>query len=80
VKTIRVRYYAFLRESRGQAEEAVKTDASSAGVLYDELRARHSLRLGRKHVRAAVNGEILGWQAALNEGDTVAFFPPVAGG
>jgi MoaD family protein len=80
MKTIHVRYYAVLREQRGRSEEPVKSAAADVGDLYDELRRKHGFGLTREHVKAAVNGEIGGWDAGLKPGDSVAFFPPMAGG
>ncbi len=80
MKTIHVRYYAMLREARGCAEETIRTAAATADELYGELRARYGFRLPREHVKAAVNGEIGSWDVGLKSNDSIAFFPPMAGG
>ena len=77
---ITVVYYAALREQRGLSQEAVETEAATAGALYEDLRARHGLRLAAEQLRAAVNDEFAAWDAPLAPGDTVVFIPPVAGG
>jgi molybdopterin converting factor small subunit len=79
-KTVRVSYYAILREQRGLANEHVSTNASSAAGLYEELRARHGFTLPGSHVRVAINDEFQAWDSPVRDGDSLAFLPPVAGG
>jgi molybdopterin converting factor subunit 1 len=79
-KSVRVQYFAILREQRGEARETVSTGANTAGELYEELRARHGFTLPAERLRAAVNDEFAPWTAALRDGDTLVFLPPVAGG
>jgi molybdopterin converting factor small subunit len=71
MKSITVKYFAILREQRGEAE---------AQTLYEELQPQHGFTLPVDRLRAAVNGEFQPWPAPLNEGDEVVFIPPVAGG
>jgi sulfur-carrier protein len=80
MKTVLVHYFAILREQRGLALEKIATEALSAGELYRELRARHGFTLEESRLRVAVNDEFAPWNAALREGDTLVFIPPVAGG
>ena len=80
MKSVRVQYFAILREQRGEAQETVATGANTAGELYAELRARHGFTLPADRLRAAVNDEFAPWSAALRDGDTLVFLPPVAGG
>ena len=79
-KTVRVKYFAILREQRGIGEEQVSTGASTAGELYEELRGRHGFTLAAGRLRVAVNDEFVAWTSALREGDALVFIPPVAGG
>jgi molybdopterin converting factor subunit 1 len=78
--SLRIHYFAILREQRGLAEERLSTGAGTAEELYAELRERHGFTLPGRYLRAAVNEEFVPWSAALRDGDTVAFIPPVAGG
>ncbi|MDA8528617.1 MoaD/ThiS family protein [Opitutaceae bacterium] len=80
MKSITVKYFAILREQRGEAEESLNTDAPDAQTLYEELQPQHGFTLPVDRLRAAVNGEFQPWPAPLNEGDEVVFIPPVAGG
>jgi len=80
MKTLRLQYFALLREQRGLAAETLATDAATPAALYEELRARHGFTLPADRVRAAINGEFAAAGAALREGDEIVFIPPVAGG
>jgi molybdopterin converting factor subunit 1 len=80
VSTIEVQYYAVLREQAGRSQERVVTAAATAAALYEELRERHGLTLGRAQLRVAIDGEFADWQAPLADGARVVFIPPVAGG
>ncbi len=79
-KTVRVRYFAILREQRGLDEERVETGAATAGELYEELRRRHGFTLPADRLRVAINDEFEPWAAAVRDGDALVFIPPVAGG
>ncbi len=80
MKTVRVQYFALLREQRGLSQETLSTAAPDAAALYAELRARHGFTLPPERLRAAVNGEFAAWPAPLKDGDEIVFIPPVAGG
>lgn len=75
-----VHYFALLREQAGRSTEALESPAATPRELYEELRARHGLQLAPELLRVAINEEFSDWNRPLNEGDRVAFLPPVAGG
>jgi molybdopterin converting factor subunit 1 len=79
-KTVRVRYFAILREQRGLDEEALTTGASTAAEIYRELRALHRFTLPAERLRVAINDAFEPWETQVREGDVVVFIPPVAGG
>ena len=79
-KTIRVQYYAILREQAGSREETLDTNAATPAELYTELRQRHRFQLAPAQLKVALNSEFGDWQTPLKHGDTVVFIPPVAGG
>jgi molybdopterin-guanine dinucleotide biosynthesis protein A len=79
-KTVRVQYYAILREQAGRSEETLDTSAGTAAELYAELRQRHPFQLTSAQLKVALNSEFADWQTQLKHGDTVVFIPPVAGG
>ena len=78
--SIRIRYFASLREARGLPVEVVSTAARKPVDLYHELCALHGFALPSKLVRFAVNGEFADPNTLLGEGDEVSLIPPVAGG
>jgi len=80
MKTVRVQYFALLREQRGRPDEECRTSAASPRELYEELRRRHGFSLPPERVRSAINDEFADAATALRDGDRIAFLPPVAGG
>jgi len=82
--TLRVLYFARLRERFGVAEETVDFGGATAADLVAELQARggvwaEELAAGRAF-RVAVNQDIVALDAALPDRAEVAIFPPVTGG
>jgi molybdopterin converting factor small subunit len=80
MKTIKVAYYARLREERGCSEESLETGADTPAALYEELRNTHGFSLRLIQLGVAVNDAFVPWNTTLKTGDTVVFIPPVAGG
>lgn len=80
MKTVRIQYFALLREQRGVGQETLATTAATAGELYAELRSRHGFTLPADRLRVAVNGEFAPWDVSLSDGAELVFIPPVAGG
>lgn len=84
--SIKVLYFAWLRERVGVSEEDVTPPegVGTVGALQNWLRGRserHAAALvAGTTVRCAVNQEFAGADAAVRPGDEVAFFPPVTGG
>lgn len=79
-RTLRVQYYAILREQAGRSEETLDTTATTPAELYDELRRRHPFQLNPAQLKVALNSDFSDWNTPLRHGDTVVFIPPVAGG
>ena len=79
-KSVRILYYALLREERGMGAETLETEAETTGALYAELRMRHNFRLPQSSMQVAVDDQFAGWEAPLKDGAKVVFIPPVAGG
>lgn len=80
MKVLRLLYFAQLRNARGVTEERYRTAAATASDLYDELSREHGFNLHLDQLRVAVNQRFVSSDAHLQEGDTVAFLPPVSGG
>jgi sulfur-carrier protein len=82
---IKVLFFAGLREALGTGAESLPLPASVAtvGGLRDHLAARGqswAALASMKNLRVAVNQQMVGLDAAVKDGDEVAFFPPVTGG
>jgi len=81
--SVKVLYFAGLKEALGMAGESVELPAGVAtvGALRDWLSAQGREKLASaKNLRCAVNQDMAGLDAPVREGDEIAFFPPVTGG
>lgn len=83
--TVKVLFFAGLREALGTGSEALALPAGivTVGGLRDHLAARGpswSALATAKNLRVAVNQQMVGLDAPVKAGDEVAFFPPVTGG
>ena len=76
---IKVEYFAILRDHTGRCDEEVSTRALTPADLYEELNQRYRFPDTGK-LKVAVNDEFSDWDAELQDGDSVVFIPPVAGG
>lgn len=80
MKRITVRYFAMFREHAGLGEETLEMEAVTVLDVFEATRARHGSTEPNGHCKVAINDEMADWDAAVNDGDTVLLFPPVAGG
>ncbi len=80
MKNITIRYFAMFRENAGVAEESLTIDVATAADVFAATRDRHGSSEPSGHCKVAINDEMADWDAAVNDGDTVFLFPPVAGG
>jgi molybdopterin synthase sulfur carrier subunit len=82
--TVRVRYFASLRETLGSSEDVMLEPGSTVGDLRGALTAKDSVYAEvlatRRPVRSALDHVMCDEQAVLQDGSEVAFFPPVTGG
>ncbi|MDO8788125.1 MAG: molybdopterin converting factor subunit 1 [Sulfuritalea sp.] len=82
---VKILFFAGLREALGTGSESLALPAGigTVGSLRDHLAARGeawSALATTKNLRAAVNQQMVGPDAAIKAGDEIAFFPPVTGG
>jgi len=76
--TIKVLYFASLREEIGRASDLINTDDSiQISQLWKQATGRETMP---DELLVAVNQEYTGTDAHVKSGDEVAFFPPVTGG
>lgn len=75
---VTVKYFASLRETIGKTQESITIDEkTSVGQLWEKLSEGKSV-VGT--VLMAQNMTYVNTDAILEDGDEVAFFPPVTGG
>lgn len=81
--SVKILYFAGLKEKLGLSSETVDVPAGIAtvGSLRDWLigQGREALA-SAKNLRCAVNQDMAKLDAAIKDGDEIAFFPPVTGG
>jgi len=81
--SVRVLYFAGLREALGTGSETLELPpgVATAGGLRNWLAGHSRPALATaKNLRCAVNQDMAGLDAAVGDGDEIAFFPPVTGG
>lgn len=76
--SIRVRYFASLREKMGQAEQSLNADGLS--TIADVWNAVSGGRPFPDRTLCALNMDYATLETCVQDGDEVAFFPPVTGG
>lgn len=78
---ITVLYFASLADKAQQGQQQLDlADNISLSELYTQLKQQHGFELDTSKVRVAINDEFASWDDAINDGDIIAFIPPVAGG
>lgn len=77
---IQVEYYALFREQAGCNNEVLETPAATVAELYEQLQTRYGFSMDANQLKVAINEEFAEWSAEINDGDSVVFIPPVAGG
>ena len=78
IKNVTVLFFASLREQLGRQLELPLDAPLTVGELAERLRCDYSAALSGS--LCAVNEVYAGPNVIVKPGDTVAFFPPVAGG
>lgn len=81
---INILYFASVKERLGVSQESYEIIGATTGEqLLDALADRGEpwqSVLEDKKLLIAINQEMVSWQDEIQDGDEVAFFPPVTGG
>jgi len=83
--SVRVLYFAWLREKIGQPEEQIFV-ASPIGarefisLLIEQSPAHQAAFCDLDPIRVAINQKLASMDAVVQPGDEIALFPPVTGG
>lgn len=79
--TINVLYFASLADEANCQEETVTTvPSTSLAQLYEQLSEKHRFSRPQADLRVAVNDYFAKWDDPINDGDSIVFITPVAGG
>ncbi|HZG10993.1 MAG: molybdopterin converting factor subunit 1 [Kurthia gibsonii] len=76
---ISILFFAQLQESMGQSQMEVPLEGKTVAEVKTWLEKEYPL-LSLGQVMTAVNEEFARDQTIVNEGDQVAFIPPISGG
>ncbi|MFP5385688.1 MAG: molybdopterin converting factor subunit 1 [Bacteriovoracia bacterium] len=79
MSSIKVKYFASLREKAGTDSEDVSFEGTYR-ELYEELSKKHDFTLPHEMVQVAVDDEFTSMNALVIQNAKVVFIPPVAGG
>ncbi len=76
--SIKVRYFASLKEAIGKSEDDIPgSEGLSVSDVWTLANQNHELP---ENILAAVNMDYAKLDDTVNDGDEVAFFPPITGG
>ncbi|MBU2569423.1 MAG: molybdopterin converting factor subunit 1 [Gammaproteobacteria bacterium] len=76
--SVKVRYFASLKDSIGRSEDLV--DVNGIVTVAEIWAMANANRPMPDNILAAVNMEYVDIEHSVQNGDEVAFFPPVTGG
>jgi len=80
MKRVHIQFFAQLKERAGCGSASVQTEAGTVEVLYRELSETYGLAMNWEHVKAARNDNFCSGHTEINDGDRIAFMPPMSGG
>ena len=77
---IKILYFAQLADLAGKAEEVREFSSNTAMELYKQLAQEYQLPHKFSQLQVAINHELCAHKKELNDGDSIAFLPPMTGG
>ena len=78
---VKIRYYAMFRDVTGKTEETMELpDGLTVQEVREHVKGIFPRIASREMVLVAVNGAFTTLDHVVEDGDLLAFFPPVSGG
>lgn len=77
---VKILYFAQFADLAGKSEESMELNDASPATLYAILKERYGFPHDFDKIQVALNHELSAHEATLNDGDQVAFLPPMTGG
>ena len=77
---IKILYFAQLADLAGKAEEVREFSSITVIELYKQLAQEYQLPHKFSQLQVAINHELCAHKKELNDGDSIAFLPPMTGG
>ena len=77
---IKILYFAQLADLAGKAEEVRECSSITTMELYKQLAQEYQLPHKFSQLQVAINHELCAHKKELNDGDSIAFLPPMTGG
>ena len=79
--SINIIYFASLADEANCQQETVRVQQGTSLIeLYEQLNQKHRFSRPQAELRVAVNDYFAKWTDQINDGDSVVFITPVAGG
>lgn len=80
MNTITILYFGQLKEQAGVMEETITTELTTIADLYHNRATERGIAVSANSLKFARNEVFCDSLETLNDGDTIAFMPPMSGG
>ena len=77
---VRILYFAQLADLAGKNEESRTVEDPSPANLYATLKENYQFPHEFSQLQVAINHQLSAHETELNDGDAIAFLPPMTGG
>ncbi|MCF6289053.1 MAG: MoaD/ThiS family protein [Proteobacteria bacterium] len=80
MKNIKILFFGKLKDTWNTSCLSRTTQCDTIELLYTELLNSANEVPHKASIKVAINDEFTDWDAAICDGDTIAFLPPASGG
>ena len=77
---INILYFAQLADLAGKTEESRDIDDASPSALYAAVKEAYNFPHEFTQLQVAINHQLSAHETPLQDGDSIAFLPPMTGG